>query len=107
MTQKERKTAEKLGLIYPDVEKLKISHDMEIFKTAYREGYRDGVEYARNDNARARGRWVYADDIDYSGKGYTECTNCRMRYSWGCYLDVDEFYYCPHCGARMEMEGKE
>ena len=52
---------------------------------------------------RPQGKWQEYENKLYSGGGYTKCSNCGMRYSWGSYHEVFEFAYCPTCGAEMEV----
>ena len=52
---------------------------------------------------RPHGKWQEYEDTIYTGGGYTKCSNCGMRYSWGSYHEVFEFAYCPTCGAEMEV----
>ena len=52
----------------------------------------------------ARGMWIHEKDPDWRGGGYTKCSVCNYGYADGAYLDVEDFNYCPHCGAKMENE---
>lgn len=53
------------------------------------------------------GKWIEKEDDGYHGGGYTECSVCGQRYSWGGYFEANEFRYCPRCGHRMEVEEDE
>lgn len=53
------------------------------------------------------GKWIEKEDDVYHGGGYTECSVCGQRYSWGGYFEANEFRYCPRCGHRMEVEEDE
>ena len=55
----------------------------------------------------ALGKWIKKEDDGYHGGGYTECSVCGQRYSWGGYFEANEFRYCPRCGHRMEVEEDE
>ena len=50
------------------------------------------------------GKWIEKEDDVYHGGGYTECSVCGQRYSWGGYFEANEFRYCPRCGHRMEVQ---
>lgn len=50
------------------------------------------------------GKWIEKEDDGYHGGGYTECSICGQRYSWGGYFEANGFRYCPRCGHRMEVE---
>ena len=54
-----------------------------------------------------QGEWQESENTLYTGGGYTKCSNCGMKYSWGGYLDVFEFAYCPTCGAKMRPQENE
>lgn len=53
------------------------------------------------------GKWIEKEDDGYHGGGYTECSVCGQRYSWGGYFEANGFRYCPRCGHRMEVEEDE
>lgn len=53
------------------------------------------------------GKWIEKEADGYHGGGYTECSVCGQRYSWGGYFEANEFRYCPRCGHRMEVEEDE
>ena len=59
------------------------------------------------DVASRRGRWIDKKDHEYSGGGYTACSVCGQRYSWGAYHEPQEFRHCPRCGHQMEVEEDE
>ena len=54
--------------------------------------------------AKYSGRWIEKENLEYSGGGYTECSNCGQRYSWGAYFEVSGFKHCPRCGSKMEVD---
>lgn len=54
-----------------------------------------------------RERWIDKQDAGYSGGGYSECSCCGMRYSWGAYFEPNMFRHCPTCGSRMEIKDHE
>lgn len=43
---------------------------------------------------RGRARWERHTYIELA---YYKCSNCHKPYNW-----VDDFNYCPNCGAEME-----
>lgn len=53
------------------------------------------------------GKWIEKEADGYHGGGYTECSVCGQRYSWGGYFEVNGFRYCPRCGHRMEVKEDE
>lgn len=53
------------------------------------------------------GKWINISDEDWAGGGKTECCNCNYGYAWGAYFEVEDFKYCPHCGARMDNKRKD
>lgn len=48
-----------------------------------------------------RGTWIHESDELWIGGGKTKCSRCEFGYADGMYHEVDEFNYCPNCGARM------
>lgn len=48
---------------------------------------------------RPHGEWKCFEDPDYSGGGYTLCTACNYRFSFGAYRILEHDGFCPHCGA--------
>lgn len=50
------------------------------------------------ESLRPAGRWEYHELSD--GTRVPKCTNCCLLYLW-------ESPYCPHCGARMEVQDDE
>lgn len=44
------------------------------------------------------GRWIEYSHLDVGG----ECSVCGWQFQW---FENDEAHYCPHCGAKMDMEG--
>lgn len=46
------------------------------------------------------GRWIFKN-----GKcGCSECRKCLSYDGNGVVLDLSHLPYCPHCGARMDLE---
>lgn len=37
----------------------------------------------------------------YSGGGYTECDNCKQRFSNTGFPMIHDAKYCPECGAKV------
>lgn len=64
----------------------------------------DLLEDAPTVEQRPQGKWFSFNDRLYSGGGYTVCSNCEMRLSFGAYHEVFDFKYCPECGADMRGE---
>ena len=48
------------------------------------------------------GRWMHKYDALWSGGGKTKCSICNYGYADGAYHEVDEFSFCPNCGAKMD-----
>ena len=49
-------------------------------------------------------RWKHRKDSAWSGGGCTECSACGFGYSDEYYHEVEEFNFCPNCGADMREE---
>lgn len=45
--------------------------------------------------------WQEYENTLYTGGGYTLCTSCGQRFSFGGYHEVCDFKYCPECGHKM------
>lgn len=84
---------------------------------SYAPSYQNGVKWlslycpicgakmdAEEEARRPRGRWEIHEDASWAGGGFTKCSACGYSYSWGGYLFVDEWPFCPHCGTRMEAQ---
>lgn len=56
----------------------------------------------KKTNAVRHGRWMHEYDEAWVGGGRTYCTNCGQGYADGAFHEVEEFNFCPNCGARME-----
>ena len=52
-------------------------------------------------------KWFNHNNSNWGGGGYTECGACGYGFAWGAFFEVDEFDYCPHCGALMEKRRRE
>lgn len=50
------------------------------------------------------GRWKFKEDKAWVGNGKYWCSVCRYGFASGAYHEVDEFKFCPMCGARMDGE---
>lgn len=59
----------------------------------------------RRANGRERGRWI---ESEYScGDLVYECSVCHEPWTLTDGTPADNLmYFCPHCGARMDMEVK-
>ena len=53
-------------------------------------------------SARNVGQWKNNVGDGYMGGGSYECTACGWKFSWEGYFELDEYDYCPHCGAKMK-----
>jgi hypothetical protein len=71
----------------------------------------NGLQAARNifskdlvaDVAPVRhGRWKFKQDKEWVGNGKYWCSVCRYGFASGAYHKVDEFKFCPMCGAKMD-----
>lgn len=115
-----RKELEDAGLVYPQAERRKnlIILKMNVFTTPEeRSRLRQELQQAADrpvlllpacvDVADLKGFWNDKEDPGYSGGGYTECSICGQRYSWGAYHEPREFRHCPGCGHQMEVEEEE
>jgi len=91
--------------VAPMVDKEELIRALAYDRDQYEKGYHDGVI-----DSRKHGRWVgfpeclkypnaYADD-------HIVCSSCEECFS---VLDncTERFDYCPHCGARMDLEDTE
>lgn len=50
------------------------------------------------------GKWLIEHDDEWAGGGCVRCSRCAYAYSFGGYIDAEEFRYCPNCGAKMERD---
>lgn len=50
--------------------------------------------------------FIYSEDDMYSGGGYTECDNCKHRFSNAGFPMIHDAKYCPDCGAKVLKEEK-
>ncbi|MBQ1706907.1 MAG: hypothetical protein II033_03975 [Clostridia bacterium] len=48
------------------------------------------------------GRWIWAKDEGWDGGGKTTCTACGNSFADGSFFEVEDFNYCPTCGAYMQ-----
>lgn len=80
-----------------NVDKEELLKALRYDRGQYEKGYADGIARAE----RPHGNWFNFNNPLYSGGGYTVCSNCGMRFSFGAYHEVFEFKYCPWCGAQM------
>lgn len=114
MNDKTRKDLENAGFLYPQAKppicvkanKPLTKEEREDIRKELEEGAKWPILHLPNkfDIATRIGRWHDKTDINYSGGGYTECSVCGDRYSWGAYFEVNNFRYCPKCGARMRPD---
>lgn len=53
------------------------------------------------------GEWEHKVTSSYSGGGATFCSVCGYGYSDGAFFEVEDFDYCPHCGATMKVDRRD
>ena len=53
------------------------------------------------------GKWLVIEDELWKGGGRYECSACGYGFSFDGYFELDELPYCPHCGAKMEVERRD
>ena len=74
---------------------------------SYREGYQAGFKDAQPE--RKRGEWVYAED-EYGIDGY-HCNQCGFFVPWDYahkFINyIEDYHFCPNCGANMRGEKDE
>ena len=55
-------------------------------------------------------KWIYGEDCVAMCDGY-RCSNCGFFVPWDYQHKfisyIEEYNYCPNCGARMDAERKE
>lgn len=51
---------------------------------------------------RPHGQWELHEDDCWSGGGFTKCSACGYGFAWGTFFEVEEWEFCPYCGAKME-----
>ena len=78
--------------------------DMErIEQMAYDIGYQRGYEKGKAD--RTRGEWIYGEHNVAMCDGY-RCNRCGFFVPWDYehkFIDfINDYHYCPSCGARMK-----
>ena len=66
--------------------------------------YPDGSSVPKVFHVEKRGRWINKKSADWAGGGATFCSCCEYGYSWKAFFEVENFNYCPNCGARMERD---
>ena len=53
------------------------------------------------------GEWKHKVTSSYAGGGATFCSVCGYGYSDGAFFEVEDFDYCPHCGATMKVDRRD
>ena len=53
------------------------------------------------------GEWEHKVTSSYAGGGATFCSVCGYGYSDGAFFEVEDFDYCPHCGATMKVDRRD
>lgn len=63
----------------------------------------DSMPTISPDEVRGVGKWI--ECIDYDGDGYYECSVCHTPFTLidGTTPDLNDFHYCPNCGAKLEV----
>lgn len=61
-----------------------------------------GLAIGLLESEHKSGRWKQEFSPAYKGGGYTECSNCEYKFSFGAYFEAESWKYCPECGARMK-----
>ena len=53
------------------------------------------------DEVRGVGKWI--ECVDYNGDSYYECSTCHTPFTLidGTTPELNDFHYCPNCGARL------
>lgn len=87
------------GVIEDDSNKYLAAHDGS--RVLYNKENPRTEIYITKITAENRAEWQEYDDTLYKGGGYTLCTGCGQRFSFGAYHEVFEFKYCPECGREM------
>lgn len=93
------KTIDNAPTVEPDKE---LKEEVETYKNAYRI-MSDAFENEVTKNTRPQGDWIIAFH-DCTGKYYL-CSSCkegRAVITGEDYASLDEFKFCPHCGAKMK-----
>ena len=64
----------------------------------YQEAYQTGYEEGKNE--RPQGKWI----VKSSGTtNYYACNKCNKTFGFDGLEPNIEFYFCPNCGAEMEV----
>ena len=55
------------------------------------------------DEVRGVGKWIERDDYDWDI--YYECSVCHTPFTMldGTTPELNDYHYCPNCGAKMEV----
>lgn len=81
---------------------IKLEKRTEEEQKAYAEGYAAG----KRDAVR-HGRWWTPFDPTWFGKNLYACTSCGDALEVPTECGKPMYKFCPYCGARMDLEGKE
>lgn len=93
------------GVIVDDSDKYLAAHDGS--RVLYdKENPRTEIEISHLNSVQIN-KWFNHNDSNWGGGGYTECGACGYGFAWGAFFEVDDFDYCPHCGALMERRHEE
>lgn len=76
-------------------------HKLLISKELFVEAYYKWIVDERKSLTDLHAKWELADD----GDGVV-CSHCGTDFCILIYY-TDEFLYCPHCGAKMDLEKKD
>ena len=79
----------------------------------YTEGFNDALARFRSmihsastvspDEVRGVGKWI--ERVDYDWDVYHECSVCHTPFTMldGTTPELNDYHYCPNCGAKMEV----
>ena len=63
----------------------------------------DKIPTVSPDEVRGVGKWIERDDYDWDI--YYECSVCHTPFTMldGTTPELNDYHYCPNCGAKMEV----
>lgn len=84
-----------------EVLRTSVIHDIEY--KAYCRGLEDGKKIAR-----PKGKWIkrfyFREKTGCYDLEMKVCSECRHEWSWDAETGIDEYNFCPNCGADMRGE---
>lgn len=75
-----------------------LNYDRQQYEKGYEDGKRDAVK---------QGRWDILED-DYMGLTLIKCSLCHEEWCFEVEpedIQLANYNYCPHCGAKMDEKG--